>query len=347
MVRLRESPMVGAALGVLLLRLVCESALGRDVKLVICPQKVSAEAGKCVLFPPQALLTDGDPVPLYDKAIKALPGKASDDQVQPYLKMPIDKLPVDQAEQTLKPYIESLKCAAQAAKCRECKWPAGNLETVLPKFNEYRRLALVLRLWARLEISSGEYEGAALALQTGFGMARHFMQAPSMLTFLSGLAVANGMCGEIEQWVQMEEAPNLYAAFAALPTPFMDVEKVLENEKKTFPSEPPAGVTRAQFESQLKLTAQSHDRVRAMAKRFDRDLLCWQCLEAIRSYAGSQGGQLPQALADIKEVSIPKDPMTGAAFRYTRTGATAVLESPVPAGGDEKDAMRYEITVKN
>ncbi len=39
--------------------------------------------------------------------------------------------------------------------------------------------------------------------------------------------------------------------------------------------------------------------------------------------------------------------MNGAAFRYTRTGAMAVLESTAPAGGYEKDELRYEITVKN
>jgi hypothetical protein len=135
---------------------------------------------------------------------------------------------------------------------------------------------------------------------------------------------------------------------AALPKPFADVEKAIDIEKKAMPSEPPGGgVARELFESALKLRAQSYNKMRATAKRLDRDLILWQCVEAIRSYAGSHGGQLPQVLADIKEVAIPKDPVTGEAFRYTRTDATAVLESPALADGDEKDALRYEITVKN
>ena len=68
---------------------------------------------------------------------------------------------------------------------------------------------------------------------------------------------------------------------------------------------------------------------------------CW-CPKAI-----ARIGQLPQTLAEVTEVSLPKDPMNGTAFRYTRTGATAVLESATPAGGGAKDVTRYEITVKN
>jgi hypothetical protein len=70
-------------------------------------------------------------------------------------------------------------------------------------------------------------------------------------------------------------------------------------------------------------------------------------VEAIRSYAASHAGQLPQTLTEITEVPVPKDPVSGAAFRYSRTGATAVLESAMPSGGDAQDVIRYEITVKN
>ncbi len=99
-------------------------AFARDVKLVVQPQKVSAETGKYVLLPPPASLTEGDAVPLYQKAVQALPGKKSDDQVRQYLKMGIDQMPADEVEQLLRRYVESLRCVAQAVKCRQCNWPA-------------------------------------------------------------------------------------------------------------------------------------------------------------------------------------------------------------------------------
>ena len=118
-------------------------------------------------------------------------------------------------------------------------------------------------------------------------------------------------------------------------------------QKKGIPSKPLAGMTRAQFESALARSKASCDRVRIFAQRLDANWAAVQCVESLRSYAAAHGGQLPQTLAEITELSVPKDPISGAAFRYTRTGATAVLESATPAGGGAEDVTRYEITIKN
>lgn len=328
---------------------ICGPALGRGTILRIWPQKTSAEAGKYVLLPPLASLTDGDAVPLYHKAAQMLPGRESEDQTQQYLKMPIVLLPTDEVEQLLKRYRESFKCVAQAVKCRTCKWPAEKPEIIMPKLSEYRRVAYAIRLWARHEIMKGNYEGAILALQTGFGMSRHLAQDSTLLEFVAGQGIATMMGTEVEEFVQWKDAPNLYAALAALPKPFLDVEKAIAIENKAMPSKPPSeGVARQLFESGAKLRAETDNKIRATAKRLDRDFAAWQCVEAIRSYVASHASRLPQTLDDIKEVSLPKDPITGAAFRYTQTDEVAVLESPAPAGGSqEKDALYFEITVKN
>ncbi len=94
-------------------------------------------------------------------------------------------------------------------------------------------------------------------------------------------------------------------------------------------------------------TKAEYDPLLVLGKRLDRDLAILQSVEAIRSYAASHQGQLPQTLAEITEVSVPKDPMSGATFRYARTGATAVLESPALPGGEKREELRYEIVVKN
>jgi hypothetical protein len=345
MMRWRNSLMVAAATGVVFFSLVCGPALGRDAKLTIHPQKAPAEPGKYALLLPPASLTEGDAVPLHDKAVKTLPDKKSDDQVLQYLKVPIDQMPTDQVEQLLKRYIEGFKYVAQAVKCRECKWPALTVGTQL-NLDGYRKLVLALTLWARYEIAEGSQESAIVALRTGFGLAQHLVQGPGTAHFMYGATMAGGMRQGIEEWVQMEDTPNLFGILAALPRPFGDVEKAIESEKKALPSELPPGLkmTREQFGKQLQ---GSHDGIRTLAKRVDSDLALLQCVEALRWYAASHSGQLPQALSDITEVSVPKDPMTGAAFQYTRTGATAVLESPTLIAGEKKGNVRYEITVKN
>jgi hypothetical protein len=342
MARWGSTLVAAASLWLIALSPAGEPVFGREVKLVVRPQKMSAEVGKYALLPPAASLTEGDAVPLYEKAAKALPDKKSEDLVRQYLKMRIDQMPADQVEQLLKQYVESFRCVAQAVKCRQCNWPAWTPGAQVANLGEYRRLGFAIRLWARYEIAQENYEGAVLAMQIGLGMGRHSTQVPTLVQFLTGVMINAGMWTEVQEFVQSEEAPNLYAVLAALPNPFTDVEKVIENEKKAAGFEPSVRISGKGFESKTPF-----DSVRVLAKRLDTDLAALQGVEAIRSYAASHGGQLPQTLAEITEVPVPKDPVSGAAFRYTRTGATAVLESAVPPGGDAQDVTRYEITVKN
>jgi hypothetical protein len=207
----------------------------------------------------------------------------------------------------------------------------------------YRRLALATRLWARLEIAREGYEGAILALQTGFGMARHLGQAPTLLLLQRGIGIGVIMCRVVEELVQAEGSANLYAGLASLPKPFMDVEKATGNKKKAASSSPKGEQSGKQNESVLKPGPDE----RRVLVRLESHLAALQCVEAIRSYAASHGGQLPGTLAEITEVAVPKDPINGAPFRYTRTGPMGVLESGVLEGGTEAERTRYEITVKN
>jgi hypothetical protein len=346
MVRWREVQAIGIVVGVIVLSSFCRSALGQDVKLTIYPQKMSTEVGRNSLLPPASSLTEGDAVPLYHKAAQALMADKDWARIDKWLALPPDELPLEEAEGALERHMESLKAIAQAVRCRQCNWPAltsgTNLSTNLA---EFRRLGTIVRLWAQFEMAQASPESVLLALRTGFGMARHIAQAPSTVQYLSGMGIAAVMRGEIGRWVQTEDAPNLYAALAALPGPFADVEKSIESERKAMPAELPAGLkeTPEQFEKKLKTY---YENLRVGAKRWESDLALLQCVEALRSYAASHSGQLPQTLAEITEVSVPSDPMTGVAFHYTRSGATAILESPTPPG-NKQSVVRYEITVHN
>jgi len=322
----------------------CLPVAGRDVNLSLRPQKAPSEIGRWSLLPPEASLIDGDAAPLYEKAVKALPDKAGDKQIRDWLGIPADQLPVEQVEPVLTQYMESLKCVARAVKCRQCNWPVWKPGDQVANLDEYRRIAFAVRLWARLEIAQEGYEGAILALQTGFGMARQHGQAPTIGQVLLATAAGHSLCREVEEFVQGKEAPNLHPALAGLPRPFIDVEKAIESEKKAASSGLTGKLLSRQFESQLK---PAHDRSRVIVKRFDSNLAALQCVEAIRSYVAAHNGQLPAMLADITEVTVPKDPMNGEPFHYARTGATATLESFLPPGGSERERVRYEISIRN
>lgn len=90
------------------------------------------------------------------------------------------------------------------------------------------------------------------------------------------------------------------------------------------------------------------DRTLLARARLDRRIAALRCIEAIRLHAAANGGKLPASLAEVREVPIPIDPLTGKAFEYTVRDGTARLSSPVPvaAGLPDDTALRYELTVR-
>lgn len=319
------------------------SGFGRASTLVLSPQKISAEPGKWTLLPPESAMVDGDAVPLYEKAIQALPDKTNDVQMQECLKTPIDQLPIEQVERALDPYWGSLKCVAQAVRQRECRWPEWKPGMQVANLDEYRRLCFAVRLWARLEIARDEYEGAVLALRTGFGMANQHGRGPTLIQSQIAIAMASMMCKEVEEFVQRPNAPNLYMALAELPRPLVEIEKAIDYEKKAAASTVRGKLFKPQYESVLK---PAHDRSRLLVKRLDSNLAALQCVEAIRAYMASHDGQAPAALTDITELSVPKDPMVDGPFQYTQAASGAVLESSLPPGATERDKIHFEIFIK-
>ena len=207
----------------------------------------------------------------------------------------------------------------------------------------FRKLAYIIELWARLEISRESYEGAAIAMRTGFGMARHLGQAPTIIQGLVGGAIGGIMCREVEQYLQGKDSPNLHRALAELPMPFIDIEKMIEFEKTVGLGSVKNKQLREQFEKQM---ASSLDRTRMNSKRLDNNINGLQCVEAIRHYAASHDGRLPENLSDISQIEVSNDVVSGKAFEYRRTSSGATLQSAIPKGGKERDAVHYEIILK-
>jgi hypothetical protein len=270
-----------------------------------------------------------------------MPKGVEPDQIREWLDLPPEELPQQQAEEMVQKCVESLKLVVQATKCKQCKWPDWQPDDGGPDLSWCKRLTFAIGLWARLEISRGEYKGALAAIQTGFGMARHIAEGPTIMHGLVGAAVGRLMCGEIEQLIQREDSPNLYAALAELPKPLIDMEKAIEREKaqlKDFDA-----VTREQLEKELKT---SHDRLRLVAKRLDNYVNALQAVEAIRHYAATHDGQLPKKLSDIADLQVPNDLMSGKPFQYRPTADGAELQSAVPEGGGPADTIHYAMVIK-
>ena len=314
-----------------------------SVELTIYPAKAGELEKKYQLMVNPEDQIEGDAVPLYEKAVKLIPKDFNQEQIMEWLKLPVEQFPQQQAEETLQKYLEPLKIVVRAARCKDCNWPVWKPGDEPVDLNGYRKLAFILELWARLEISQGGYEGAIIAMRTGFGMARHLGQAPMIVQGLVGISVGAIMCKELEQYVQGQDSPNLYQMLADMPRPLVDVEKAIENEKKVGLDLPPDDIRQGQTAEQKEAP---FDRVRSMSKRLDNSLNGLQCVEAIRHFAATHAGQLPQVLDDIKDVAIPNDVMSGKTFEYSRIATGAVIKSVMPEGGRPKDMIHYEIMLK-
>jgi hypothetical protein len=309
-----------------------------SIELTIYPARAGELEQKYQLVVKAEDQIDADAVPLYEKAVKSIPKDFNQEQIREWLKLPAEQLPQQQAEEALQKCLESLRLMTRAAKCKECKWPEWKPGIQPVDVSEYRKLAFILELWARLEIGRGGYEGATIAMRTAFGMARHLGQAPTIIQALVGAAVGGLMCREVEQYVQTKDSPNLYRTLANMPRPLVDMEKAIESEQKANP-----GFLRKLTEKQL---APAHDRTRVISKRLTNNLNGLQCVEAIRHYAATHDGQLPKTLSDISQIEVPKDVVSGKAFEYRLTSAGAVLKSAMPKGGGPKDMVHYVIVLK-
>ncbi len=79
--------------------------------------------------------------------------------------------------------------------------------------------------------------------------------------------------------------------------------------------------------------------------KLDRRVAALRVVEAVRLYAASHDGKLPEESGQITEVPIPDDPATGKSFEYRRDGVAAVLSLP-DAGMSGKPMNPYRITVR-
>jgi len=297
----------------------------RTVELTLHPAKTPESVQKYRLLAKAEQQSEADAAPLYEKAVQSLPKNLQTDQINKWVRTPLEELPREQVQSTLKQLKPILELLEQAAKCKYCKWPESEVgeDQLLGNLSKYRQIIYILALQTRLQIAQGQYDKAIASLQTGFAMAERLAEAPALVQGLIGIATAAFMCRQLEQFVQGTDAPNLYWALQNLPRPLVDLTEKIVLESPDI-----------------------RTRVRQMMNRLDRHVGALQCVEAIRLYPAAHDGKFPNELSDITEVVLPHDPFTQSLFIYHRTGSRAVLEAPVSKEATARDAIRYELILK-
>src|SRR5262245_38747697 len=133
------------------------------------------------------------------------------EKYQEVLKQPIKELPRDEVRAFLKTYTNVFREMEAAAKCDRCEWgtedrvAAEGIGFLIPDAQKMRELAFLLTLRCRLHAADGKIDLALKDVQTGFALARHAAQGPTLIHFLIGTAIAAQVVTELEQVMQTPE----------------------------------------------------------------------------------------------------------------------------------------------
>lgn len=315
------------------------------IQLTFSPAKATEAAQKYKLLPATEEQTDTDAAALYQKAVQSLPQDYQPKQFYDWRRLPPDQLPVEQIESALNKLKSTLDLLYQATRSKQCNWPFVKPGKVSQQFmddlSKYRQFAFILDVQAKLQIVQGRYDQAKETLKTSLAMAKHLGDAPTLIQGMVGIAIAALNQSRIEQWIQSDNAPNLYWALEDLPQTLVDVKKAIKIETDNLKNY--NLLLRLQFKKQLK---PAHDMVRKQMNHVDRKIAALKYIEGLRLYAGSHDGKFPEKLSDVTDVKIPVDPVTKKPFSYKCTGSEAVLELEATEGSESRDAVRYELKLK-
>jgi hypothetical protein len=155
------------------------------------------------------------------------------DKIAKWNATPLAELPQEEVAAALAQFTDVLHYVELGAWRERCEWDwpledGGNM--LLPDMQSYRNIARVLVLRARLQVLKRDYAGAMRTLETGFSFAAHVGHGPVLINDLVGIYITNLLLDATEDFVQAPDAPSLYWALSALPSPFVDIGPAMEFE---------------------------------------------------------------------------------------------------------------------
>jgi hypothetical protein len=201
------------------------------------------------LFPDERDLQPGNAASLYYRAEasfvenQVLLNDIKNEKWDTWSNMSFQNLPIDEVRAGVNMTRRIVAELEQAALRKDCDWMldgrSEGIGLLLPELQTFRRFASVLAVRARLEIADGQFESAAKTLQTGYVLARHLSEGPTVIHYLVGAAVAAKLTAQLQAFVEREGSPNLYWSLTGLPRPFFDPKHALLLEpmmlERTFP----------------------------------------------------------------------------------------------------------------
>jgi hypothetical protein len=210
-------------------------------KLTVSPAAAPVPALRYTLLPDLRDTTPGNAAMLYYRAFSPdWHGIRANKELQQTINDALDKSPAEVKALSDLHFIRDwnmLKEVDRAARRTYCDWELTprireeGIWLLLPDVQALREFARYLKIRAKLELADGQFDKAAYTFQTSLQLGRHAAHGPTLIQALVGAAVAAITFNQIEEWVQVPGAPNLYWALTDLPQPFIDLRMPLQGER--------------------------------------------------------------------------------------------------------------------
>lgn len=216
------------------------SAQVEPVKLTLSPMPVPSPALKYLLLPELLDQTPGNAALEYYRAFspewwRNIREPKLWEKITNAVQTPLKDFP--RKELAWLENNQMLRQVDRAARRENVDWGMGErlrrdgYNILLPDIQSLRNIATLLAVRARLEIADGHHDRAVHTLQTGMALAHHTGNGILLIQDLVGMAIAQMMLTQVEELIQLPNAPNLYWALTDLPRPFFDLRKAMQGEK--------------------------------------------------------------------------------------------------------------------
>lgn len=214
--------------------------------LVVSPAAAPRPALKFELLPRPSAKSAGNAAIAYHRAIALRPAAETDpakaqaarDKLDQWMAADLDTFPAADvtAHLTRTGFAASFRELDRGALSTGCDWEllprlkAEGVGLLLPELQPQRELARALALRTRIELAGGRFDAAEKSLRTGFQLAKHVGEGPTLINLLIGLATQAIFLDRVDDWVARPGSPNLYWALTALPAPLIDPRPAFDGE---------------------------------------------------------------------------------------------------------------------
>jgi hypothetical protein len=229
---------------ILLVAVLPARAIAEPTRLTLVPAALPKPSLQYQLLPDANKSEPGNAATLYYRSLamffenKHLLEDIRQEYWTKWLTVPLEDLRGKEVREKLGQWHHLLHEVEVASRRRQCDWQLDGrregIGLVLPDLNGFRNLGLLLAVRARYEMATGRPDLAVRTLQTGFALARHLGEGPYVIHVLVGAAIANDMCGRLEELIQEPGASNLYWALTTLPRPFCDAQAAIRDQSDVF-----------------------------------------------------------------------------------------------------------------